>query len=525
MSMKKLLTVTLLCILGLFVQTSLDAQPGFGQGFGQGFDQGFDQRQMPGRGNRPGPGAMMPGRMPGQDGALTRIRNQWSGARVAFLGDSIIDKNQIDATNNTFCNALEDILGIESYVYGISGHDMSQIISQAETLEEEHGQAVDAIIVFAGTNDYNEDVPLGEWYSYSIRTANHNGYSVEREHRELTYADSTFRGRVNTTMNWLKNHYPDKQIILLTPLHRGTALLGPGNIQPEESFANGCGCYIDDYAEVIKEAGRVWAVPVIDLSSVSGLNPLVEEQHSYFRDSSYDLLHPNTPGQLRMAYSLACQLSAYPAKFPKYIALSFDDGPNTVTTPKVLDVLEEYGVRASFFVVGQNIDKSTAKVMQRAFNLGCDIENHSYSHPSMSGLTSTEIREEVNKTSELIENYIGVSPRYFRPPYIDHNERMHKSIDLTFICGYSCEDYEPKVSAQMRIDRILSTVKDGDILLLHDMEGNDATVEALKTVIPELKKRGFEFVTVPELFENVRGATPKAYNGQIYTNVYSTPFD
>ena len=96
------------------------------------------------------------------------LRSQWEGARVAFLGDSITDARQIATTNNIFWNNLKDILGIEPYVYGISGHRMNQIIGQGERLEREHGQEVDAIIVFIGTNDYNGNVPVGEWYTYSM---------------------------------------------------------------------------------------------------------------------------------------------------------------------------------------------------------------------------------------------------------------------------------------------------------------------------------------------------------------------
>ena len=511
--MKKLFAAVLICILALCLQAPAQAQPMFGQGFNPG--------QMPPQMGQGGPMGQMPGgMMPGQSGPLTKIRSQWDGARVAFLGDSIIDVYQVAAANNTFPNFLENLLGIEAYVYGISGHNMSQIIPQAEKLEAEHGQAVDAIIVFVGTNDYNGNIPLGEWYSFDTQTTNHNGNTVERRHRELVYDDSTFRGRTNSTMRFLKSHYPDKQIILLTPLHRGAANFGPTNIQPEESFSNGCGLFIEDYVAAIKEAANVWAVPVIDLNSISGLYPLLQEHQKYFRSPDDDLLHPNTPGQFRMACSLAYQLTAYPAKFPKYIALSFDDGPNTVTTPKVLDVLEENGVRASFFVIGQNIDKASAKVMTRAFDMGCDIENHSFTHSAMSKLSASEIEVEISKTNELIEKYTGEAPRFFRPPYIDHNELMHNTIDLTFICGYGCEDYHAEVSAETRAERILENVKDGDILLLHDFKGNDATVEALKTVIPELKSRGFVFVTVPELFETVRGAVPESRNGRIYTNVY-----
>ena len=250
------------------------------------------------------------------------LHSQWEGARVAFLGDSITDARQIGTTNNVYWNNLVDILGIQPYVYGISGHRMNQIIGQGERLEREHGQDVDAIIVFIGTNDYNGSVPLGEWYTYSYeKTTVANSLQpraeIFRRHRELVYDDATFRGRANTTLRWLKTHYPDKQIIFLTPIHRGFARFGDNNIQPPESFANGCGSFIEEYIQAVREIADVWAVPVIDLASISGLYPLVDEQAHYFRNAETDRLHPNTPGHLRMAWAIAYQLLGYPAGFPK----------------------------------------------------------------------------------------------------------------------------------------------------------------------------------------------------------------
>lgn len=453
--------------------------------------------------------------------AQPQIRSQWEGARVAFLGDSITDARQIGTTNNIFWNYLQDILGIEPYVYGISGHRMNQIIGQGEKLEAEHGQAVDAIIVFIGTNDFNGGIPVGEWYEYSTQTTLEDGpREVERLHRELVYTDSTFCGRANTTLRWLKTHYPDKQIIFLTPLHRGFAKFSDRNIQPPESFANDKGFFIDDYINKVKELATVWAVPVIDLGSISGLYPMVDEQAHYYRNLDTDRLHPNTPGQNRMAQALAYQLLGYPSGFKKYVALSFDDGPNTVTTPKVLDVLEENGVKASFFVIGRNINPASAEMMKRAHELGCDIENHSFNHGHMVGMDAKAIAEEIEKTSDAIEAVVGERPRFFRPPFIELDKTMHDAIPLTFICGMGADDWIPSVSAEKRAELVLDNIKDGDIVLLHDLTGNNATVEALKTIIPELKRRGYEFVTVPELFSKVRGAIPAPHNGVLYTNVY-----
>jgi lysophospholipase L1-like esterase len=126
-------------------------------------------------------------------------------------------------------------------------------------------------------------------------------------------------------MSKLKETYPTKQIILLTPIHRGDAFLSDRNIQPDELHANGVGEYIDAYVEVVKEAGNVWAVPVIDLNSICGLYPLSESSALYWRRPALekssksgkrrrDRLHPNSAGHMRMAQTLAYQLLSYPAK-------------------------------------------------------------------------------------------------------------------------------------------------------------------------------------------------------------------
>ena len=212
--------------------------------------------------------------------------------------------------------------------------------------------------------------------------------------------------------------------------------------------------------------------------------------------------------------------SEAPAEKPaqKLIALSFDDGPNDIITPKVLDLMQEFNVPGSFFVIGQNINESTAKQMTRAISLGCEIQNHSLTHSMMTQLSKEEIAEEIKKTDDLIEKYTGVRPWMFRPPFINVNETMHEVIGHTFICGVNCEDWVPERTAQERYESIMKQVKDGDIFLLHDFVGNDNTVEALRMLIPALKEQGYTFVTVSELFKQ-NGVTPAAHNGVLYSNV------
>ena len=261
------------------------------------------------------------------------IKSQWQGARVAYLGDSITDKKQVaKGLNDTYWLYLESLLGTESYVYGISGHEWSHIPGQTDKLIKEHGQEVDAIMIFVGTNDYNANVPLGEWFTEEVvevqvsgPKGSASGVMAERKKRNVAMDNSTVRGRINIAMAKLKAEYPTKQIILLTPIHRGTALLSDRNIQPDELHANGVGEYIDAYVEVVKEVANVWAVPVIDLNSICGLYPLEESNALYWRRPSLekseksgkgriDRLHPNSAGHLRMARTLAYQLLGYPAK-------------------------------------------------------------------------------------------------------------------------------------------------------------------------------------------------------------------
>ena len=200
----------------------------------------------------------------------------------------------------------------------------------------------------------------------------------------------------------------------------------------------------------------------------------------------------------------------------KLAALTFDDGPNTVTTPQVLEKLEKYGVVASFFVVGDNITPESERVMKKAAEMGCEINNHSRTHSVMPEQSPQQMRAETDFTSGIIERVTGKAPRFFRPPYIAVSEAMFESIPLSFIAGIGAQDWLDEVSAEERAQRILDAVKDGDIILLHDMEGNTATVNALDTIIPELISRGFELVTVGGLFA-AKEVTPK--RGVVYSNV------
>lgn len=200
----------------------------------------------------------------------------------------------------------------------------------------------------------------------------------------------------------------------------------------------------------------------------------------------------------------------------KYIALTFDDGPNATTTNEVIDKLEKYDIVASFFLIGNNINDESAKAVKRAYDLGCEIDNHSRTHSNMTELSAEEIQEEYKFVDDKVVEITGEHTKFFRPPYISVHQIMFDNIDVPFIAGIGANDWEDRVTAEMRAKMILKQAKDGDIILLHDAEGNSKTVEALDTIIPELQKQGYKFVTVTELFK-AKGIEPDME--KVYTNV------
>ncbi len=200
------------------------------------------------------------------------------------------------------------------------------------------------------------------------------------------------------------------------------------------------------------------------------------------------------------------------------IALTFDDGPNTTTTVQILDKLELYGVPASFFLIGNNINDASAEVVKRAYEMGCEIDNHSKSHPYMNRMTAEEITAEVQYVSDKVEEITGEPTKFFRPPYIATSADMYASIDMPFICGVGCNDWDNMVTVDERVEKTISQVKDGTIILLHDSQGNAKTVEALDRIIPTLLDEGYQFVTVSELFET-KGVEINPDDSNLYTVV------
>lgn len=180
-----------------------------------------------------------------------------------------------------------------------------------------------------------------------------------------------------------------------------------------------------------------------------------------------------------------------------YIALTFDDGP-TIYTEKILDILQKESVQATFFVLGNKVDMFKDD-LKREVKLGNEIGNHSYNHKWLSRLPKEEIKEQIEKTQEKVKDITGIYPRFLRPTYGSINERIRTASNLNIVLW----DIDPKdwksQSPENIVERILKKAESGKIILLHD--NHKRTVEAVQLLIPELKKQGYQLLTLSEMEE------------------------
>lgn len=198
-------------------------------------------------------------------------------------------------------------------------------------------------------------------------------------------------------------------------------------------------------------------------------------------------------------------------KSDKIIAFTFDDGPS-YNTIKIVNTLVKYDSKATFFLVGNKIEKY-AKTMDVLVKNGMDIGNHTYSHKELTKLSDKEILKEIDLTNEVIYNKTGIKPMFLRPSYGAMNKRIKKLSTMPIIV-WNIDTLDWKYHNSNKIkDKILKYVSDGDIILMHDTYV--ATLNAIEMVIPELKKQGYKIVSVSELFK-YKGVKPKLGIGYGY---------
>ena len=177
-------------------------------------------------------------------------------------------------------------------------------------------------------------------------------------------------------------------------------------------------------------------------------------------------------------------------------AITFDDGPSPKYTPLLLDGLKKRGIKASFFLLGKNIDENR-ELVERMEKEGHLIGNHTYNHVKLDQLSETCARQEILKTNNKIYEVTGKYPQYMRPPYGAWKKNLELGVEmLPVFWDIDTLDWKVK-NAETVIKTVINEIKDGSVILMHDEYAT--TVEAALEITDELQKKGYEFVTVDQL--------------------------
>ncbi|MCF6346967.1 MAG: polysaccharide deacetylase family protein [Flavobacteriaceae bacterium] len=197
-------------------------------------------------------------------------------------------------------------------------------------------------------------------------------------------------------------------------------------------------------------------------------------------------------------------LNAYnsnPTISGKKVAITFDDGPNEIVTPKILALLKKYNAKATFFCIGKNIEANPI-VFKQIIEEGHSIGNHSYTHSNNFGFFSKSVViEEIIKTNKLSQNLIGKEMKLFRPPFGVTNPSISKALKQTkhHVIGWNVRSLDTVIKDENKIfNRITKHLKSGDVILLHDT--NERTINVLEQLLLFLQENKFEISTVDTLF-------------------------
>ena len=186
-----------------------------------------------------------------------------------------------------------------------------------------------------------------------------------------------------------------------------------------------------------------------------------------------------------------------PVPKAKAVALTFDDGPSRDNDGTILEALQANGAHATFFVLG-NRARVDGDIMQMILDAGCEIASHSWDHPQLSKIKWKKAKSQIDRTDRIVSKLLnGYQISLLRPPYGSISKTMRKKVEKPMILwSLDTEDWKSR-NAKKVFNRVKKEVKDGDIILMHDI--HPETAEAVKKIVPWLSEQGYDMLTVTEL--------------------------
>lgn len=282
------------------------------------------------------------------------------------------------------------------------------------------------------------------------------------------------------------------------------------------------------FCKKLSEKPRIFYPIFIIVASMICIVPAENETHK-FRRWCYDLTHTQVInkgielGEKETSLKETEQFLTY-YRFMEFeasdpqevdanapmVALTFDDGPNPDYTKRIIDVLNANYSRATFFVVGTNAELHPG-MLQMISESGSEIGNHSYSHKNFTEIEAAEVEKEIDKVNRAVKKATGEKTTVIRPPYGAFNDDVLSQLkEPAILWDVDTEDWDSR-NAQKIAENILADVKDGDVILMHDIY--ESTAEAVEIIVPKLKEMGYQIVTVSEL-AGYKGKTLEA--GKVY---------
>ncbi|MBE6748355.1 MAG: hypothetical protein E7557_03890 [Ruminococcaceae bacterium] len=436
-----------------------------------------------------------------------RVYRKVNGGKWVVLGD-------VSSSASTYTDTNVKA-GVKYYytVKAVSGKYMSSYKKGVYTYCVPHPELVGVKAATSGLTVSWKKVAVAEYYTVYRRIDNGAWQKIgtTKNGATLSYTDKNVASGVNYNYTVIAWHKKAKSsfdangvtgVYFSSPKITSARCFKSQKIVVEWDRVGGAQTYTIFRKE---NSGKYQAIKTVDANTLSYTDTAIKvgSQYSYIvrATSYYGIVSGNSNVKCARVLDLTKPM----------VALTYDDGPSNSATTRILNTLEKYNSRATFFVVGSRVNSYKSQI-KRAYDLNCEIGNHTNNHATLTSLSGSGIKNELSNTDSKVKAITGENPVLMRPPGGSFNNSTVKNNTAYPIIMWSVDtrDWESRNASKI-VSNIKNNVRDGSIVLMHDLY--DSTASATETIVPWLIKNGYQIVTVTELMD-AKGVTMK--NGSAY---------